>query len=235
MHPSARYHGKLFFDTYLTRPGLEIVEIGSRNVNGSLRDYCPTNAKSYFGVDFAADNGVDLVLTDPYRLPIPDDSVDAIICSSCLEHSELFWLTFLEMIRVLRPNGLCYINVPTNGQYHRFPVDCWRFYPDSGHALVTWARRNQYNTVLLESFIGKQATMLPPLGRKNEWNDFVAVFLKNEQHLAEHPKRITDKFWHYESGYRQGLPNVLKRQTMTEDQRRIAELTIAGKVPVEQK
>jgi SAM-dependent methyltransferase len=221
MHPSARFHGKCFFDTYLTRPGLEVVEIGSRNVNGSLRDFCPSHAKSYVGVDFAAGNGVDVVLTDPYRLPLADASADAVICSSCLEHSELFWLTFLEMLRILRPSGLCYINVPSNGQYHRFPVDCWRFYPDSGHALVTWARRNKLSTVLLESFIGQQATMLGT-GGTNEWNDFVAVFLKDEQHLGQHLSRITDKFWKYESGYRHGNSAVLKRQTKPEDQRKLA-------------
>lgn len=225
MHPSARFHGKCFFDVYLNRPGLEIVEIGSRNVNGSLREYSFPHAKSYVGVDFAEGNGVDLVLTDPYKFPLATSSVDAVVCSSCLEHSELFWLTFLEMLRILRPNGLCYINVPSNGQFHRFPVDCWRFYPDSGHALVTWARRNGYNTAMLESFIGKQATAVP-VGQKNEWNDFVAVFLKDEKHVAEHPARITDKFWTYESGYRYGNTNILKRQTKTEDQRRLAAATV---------
>lgn len=224
MHPSALCHGKWFFHTYLTGPDLVVAEVGSRNVNGSLRQFATENIKSYTGFDFVAGNGVDVVLADPYRLPLADESVDAVVCSSCLEHSEMFWLTFLEMLRVLRPAGLCYLNVPSNGQFHRFPVDCWRFYPDSGHALVKWARHNRYNTVLLESFIGKQTTMLPPLGRKNEWNDFVGVFLKDEQQLAQHPQRITDKFWLYESGYRHGLPNVLKRQTKMEDQRKLAAL-----------
>ena len=30
---------------------------------------------------------------------------------------------------------LFYLNAPSNGEFHRYPVDCWRFYPDAGGAL----------------------------------------------------------------------------------------------------
>ena len=83
-----------------------------------------------------------MVLDDPYTLPFADESVDIVVSTSCLEHSEMFWLSFLEMLRVLRPTGLLYLNVSSNGNFHRYPVDCWRFYPDSGVAMVCWARRN---------------------------------------------------------------------------------------------
>jgi SAM-dependent methyltransferase len=71
-----------------------------------------------------------------YKLPFADGSVDVVLSSSCFEHSEFFWLLFLEILRVLRPEGLFYLNAPSNGPFHRYPVDCWRFYPDSGNALV---------------------------------------------------------------------------------------------------
>ena len=41
MHPSALYFGKKFFDTYIkdiSEP-LNIIEIGSQDVNGSIRDF----------------------------------------------------------------------------------------------------------------------------------------------------------------------------------------------------
>lgn len=72
----------------------------------------------------------------------------------------------LEIIRILKPNGLLYLNAPTTGSFHRFPVDCWRFYPDSGSALVRWAERNDYKPALLESFV--------QVG--GEFQDFVGVF-----------------------------------------------------------
>ncbi len=187
MHPTAMINAKSFFDCYSkfvtsTAP-VKVVEIGSQDVNGSLRGYCPENFQ-YIGVDFVVGKGVDIVLVDPYTLPFETGTVDIVISSSCLEHSEMFWVVFLEIMRVLKPNGLFYMNVPSNGDFHRYPVDCWRFYPDSGRALVTWAKRNGINVALLESYTSKQVDDI--------WNDFVAVFIKDESHASQYPDRILD-------------------------------------------
>src|SRR5262245_39839024 len=184
MHRSAMETGKLFFDTYaVSLSAGTVAEIGALDINGSLKKVCPPNL-TYTGVDCVPGNGVNVVLDDPYQLPFPDDEFDFVVCSSVFEHSEMFWLLFLEVIRVLRPSGVFYLNVPSNGYFHRYPVDCWRFYPDSGRALVSWARRHQYDLVLLESFIGRQ--------NKEVWNDFVAVFLKDARYLGQYPQRIID-------------------------------------------
>lgn len=219
MHRSALLHARSFFQTYA--PGLrsdprplEVVEIGARAFNGSIRDVCPAGVR-YTGVDVEAGDGVDLVLEDPYRLPMRDASVDAIVSSSCLEHSEMFWVLFLEAMRVLAPHGLLYLNVPSNGDVHRFPVDCWRFYPDSGRALVAWGRRNGLACVLLESYIGPQ--------QGDIWNDFVAVFLKDEACLSRHPARILDTLPDFHNGCRDGMAELLRPRQFTEDRlRRIA-------------
>ena len=188
MHPTALNNSQNFFDTYAdafdSNTNVRIVEIGSQDVNGSLRSTAPSNFE-YVGVDFVAGKGVDVILTDPYTLPFEDDSADIILSSSCFEHSEMFWLVFLEILRVLKPKGLLYLNVPSNGDFHRYPVDCWRFYPDSGRALVTWAKRNGINAALLESYTSLQA--------KDAYNDFVGVFLKDEDQVSAFPYRILDK------------------------------------------
>lgn len=139
MHPTAMDNGRRFFATYLdaSAPAL-ILDIGSQDINGSLRQAAPAGAR-YVGLDFAAGRGVDRVLDDPYRLPFDDGVADAVVSSSCFEHVDMFWLTFNEILRVLRPGGLFYLNAPSNGAFHRYPVDCWRFYPDAGDALVRWA------------------------------------------------------------------------------------------------
>jgi len=54
------------------------------------------------------------------------------------EHVEYFWLTAREMARVLKPNGLMCIIVPSQGREHRHPVDCWRFLPDGMKALAKY-------------------------------------------------------------------------------------------------
>lgn len=190
MHRSAMEYGKIFFKTYCADPieGRVVVDIGALNVNGSLRDHAPDNA-IYKGVDFAEGKGVDVLLTDPYSLPFEDESVDVIVCSSVFEHSDFFWLLYIECIRILKPAGIMYLNVPSNGMVHRYPVDSWRFYPDSGLALAKWANYNSYETVLLESFIGEKNGALE---REGMWNDFVAVFIKDRNYAADFPQRIID-------------------------------------------
>lgn len=182
MHDTAMEHGATFFKTYLENAkDLIIVDIGSQDVNGSLRSVAPPNNK-YIGVDFVKANGVDVVITDPYALPFEDESVDIVVSSSCFEHSDFFWLLFNETLRILKPTGLLYINAPSNGVFHRYPVDCWRFYPDSGVALQNWGKKSGYKCVLLESFIGVR--------KDDNWNDFVAVFLKDERNIAQHTNRL---------------------------------------------
>ncbi len=210
MHPSALKNGKLFFDTYAASlTGATVVDIGAQDVNGSLRDVLPAGLR-YVGVDFVAGAGVDVVLDDPYKLPFADGSVDIVVSNSCLEHSEMFWLTFLEILRVLRPNGLCYLNVPSNGDFHRYPVDCWRFYPDSGRALVTWARRNGLRPQLLESFVSRQDMDM--------WNDFVAVFVKDEQFSSNFRARMIDRKLDFANAVVAGRDEIVNLQARTEDQ-----------------
>lgn len=193
MHDTARELGRQFFATYCSSAGL-LADLGAMDVNGSLREVAPSGLR-YVGLDMAAGPGVDVVVTDPDVLPLDSDSVDYVVSSSCFEHAEHFWLLFGEVQRVLKPGGLFYVNVPSNGPYHRYPVDCWRFYPDAGLALERWGRKLGWNTLLLESFIAASDG-----GR---WNDFVAVFVKDAAEQARHPGRM--------SATVRGLSNVWRR------------------------
>ena len=193
MHPTAMSNCQSFFTAYSAsfaqHPHVKVVEIGAQDVNGTLRDTCPANFE-YIGVDFARAKGVDIVLDDPYKLPFENESVDVILSSSCFEHSEMFWLVFLEILRVLKPKGLFYLNAPSTGSFHRYPVDCWRFYPDSGAALIKWAQRHGSKPALFESYTQKAGN----------WQDYVAVFLKDESCAAQFPKRILDSKIDFENG-----------------------------------
>jgi SAM-dependent methyltransferase len=209
MHPSAMENGKRFFETYVSRLGpVKLVEIGSQNVNGSLRDVAPPNVE-YVGVNFAEANGVDIVLQDPYILPFETSSVDLVVSSSCFEHSEMFWLVFNEVMRILKPAGLFYLNAPSNGLYHRYPVDCWRFYPDAAHALVTWAKRTGTDAGVLESFTAPQ--------KDDPWNDYVAVFIKNIGLAPEHPNRMLEIHPSFTNGTVHGGAGLLNEQSMPQD------------------
>jgi len=188
MHDTALEFARLFFETYIVRPGkMRIVEIGSRDVNGSIRQFAAPQ-HDYIGVDFDPGRGVDIVIEDPYVFPLETGSADFVLTSSCFEHSEFFWLTFLECQRILKPEGVLYLNVPSNGLFHRHPVDCWRFYPDSGLALARWANRNGFKSSLLESFTGRR--------KQDVWSDFIAVFIKDPAFAHIYPARMTDSYTH---------------------------------------
>jgi hypothetical protein len=120
-------------------------------------------------------------------------------------------LSFLELLRVLKPEGLLYINVPSNGSFHRYPVDCWRFYPDSGIALQNWARRNGLKeAALLESFIS------PP--KNDNWSDFIAVFIKSKKYTSYYEKRMISFLSDYSNAHSIGSEEVLSFQNQSFDQ-----------------
>jgi SAM-dependent methyltransferase len=166
MHDTALDFGALFL-THYVRPTARVLDIGSQDVNGSLRQFAAP-AMTYVGVDLAPGKGVDVVVGGSAMLPFEDASFDAVVSSSCLEHDPTFWVSFLEAVRVTKPGGHIYINVPSNGTYHRYPMDCWRFYPDAGVALVKWACGQGFELSLIESFIGPRSA--------DAWNDCVMIF-----------------------------------------------------------
>ncbi len=152
---------------YLPPRASRILEIGSMNVNGGLRDHAPRNGE-YIGLDMEHGPGVDHVVTGLDDWPVENNSFDLVLASSTLEHDPAFWMTFLQMCRKARPGGYIYISAPANGKVHRYPKDYWRFYPDAGLALQDWACSRDIDIMLVESFTAE---------RENDvWNDFCAVF-----------------------------------------------------------
>lgn len=120
---------------------LSILDLGSQDVNGCYRSIFDDPAWTYQGIDLAPGNNVDIVLEDPYKWSgIPSGSVDVVVSGQAFEHIEFFWLTMLEIARVLKPQGLCCVIAPSSGPEHRYPVDCWRFYPDGMRALANFSR-----------------------------------------------------------------------------------------------
>ena len=165
MHASALQSVEEFFRTY-PQESARVVEIGSQIVNGSIREVCPGHY-TYTGLDYTPGNGVDIVLEDEYTFPLETGCSDIVVTSSCIEHAEMFWLTFLEGMRILRSGGLFYINAPSRGEYHAHPQDCWRFYPDAAKALQKWSARNNMPCKILYT-----KTL------EGNWGDFIVVYQK---------------------------------------------------------
>ncbi|GEM_PF-459356 len=142
MHLSSLDNMREFVAQYLEKrrdDQLTIVDLGSQNIGGSYRQFFDCPGWSYIGVDVAAGPNVDLVLDDPYNWgELKSDSVDVLVSGQVFEHIEYFWLTMAEIRRVLKPGGLCCIIAPSGGREHRYPVDCWRFYPDGLRAMARY-------------------------------------------------------------------------------------------------
>jgi len=139
MHISSLEHVQALVCQHLDRAqSLSIIDIGSYDVNGSYKQFFDASRWHYTGVDLSAGPNVDVVLESPYRLPFASHSVDVIVSGQAFEHVEFFWLTWLEMVRVLKPGGFIFLVAPSRGPEHRYPQDCWRFYPDAWHALAKY-------------------------------------------------------------------------------------------------
>ena len=212
MHDTAKFFAKKFFETYLVKKNnLKIVDLGSYNYSGDVREIF-SKSHEYIGLDLEKGPNVNIVLDNPYKIPLEENSVDVVISTSCFEHNEMFWLTFNEIQRILKSNGLFYLNAPSNGPYHAFPVDCYRFYPDSGKALAKWSNFSGFkNVIMLESFTGKQ--------EKDVWNDYVSIFLKDKKFIDEHPERIINTLkTQYYNGKIYNSEQTLNLSLKTEDQ-----------------
>lgn len=151
-----------------------VVDLGGMNVNGSLRGYYESKGIRFISVDQSPHRSVDVVCRAGSPLPFEDNSMDAVVSTSCFEHDPCFWLTFREMCRVIKNHGFVYINAPSSGPYHGYPGDCWRFYKDAAQSLAQWSgmefEGKRYSMRVVEAF----ANTAPP------WLDQVMVFQKVE-------------------------------------------------------
>lgn len=167
MHLSAYKNAHDFFQKYC-RPGIKVLDVGSLDVNGSLRPIFENC--HYTGLDMCPGKNVDVV-ANAHQLPFGNDFFDVVLSSSNFEHDEMFWLTFREMCRVVKPGGLVYICVPSSGDYHGYPGDCWRFYKDAAAALKKWVAidfNGSYQMEILDQY----------LDSNEPWKDNISIFKK---------------------------------------------------------
>lgn len=122
--------------TFTARSTFSVLDVGGADLNGSYRTLFEGLGASYLALDISASPGVDVLLGDDGRIDADDGTFDVVISGQTIEHCWNFWDLFGEMVRVCSPEGLLILVAPSQGHEHRFPVDCYRFLPDSFRALA---------------------------------------------------------------------------------------------------
>jgi SAM-dependent methyltransferase len=136
MHPTSRLKMEAFLKVFAAdAKGKTLLDVGSRAVNQGLYTYKASTDRyglAYTGLDFEAGYNVDLVPANPYIwAELQDEQFDFVISGQAFEHNPFMWVTFCEIARVLKAGGSACIIAPSAGKVHRYPFDCWRYYPDS--------------------------------------------------------------------------------------------------------
>ena len=117
---------------------MSVLEVGSQNINGQVRDIFEEEGNPYLGIDMVDGPGVDRVvnvldLTSVFG----EEKFNIVVCCDTLEHIDHFWIALHEMKAILTPGGLFIVTVPDFGvKVHRHPQDYWRFGEDSLHLLM---------------------------------------------------------------------------------------------------
>jgi GT2 family glycosyltransferase/2-polyprenyl-3-methyl-5-hydroxy-6-metoxy-1,4-benzoquinol methylase/Tfp pilus assembly protein PilF len=167
--------------------GIRILDVGSYGVNGTYKEiFSDTVRYHYTGLDVSAGPNVDYVPADPYNWPeLTDESFDVIISGQAFEHIEHPWLIMEEMSRVLKRNGLVCIVAPSRGPEHKYPVDCWRYYPDGFRALAKWV-----NLQVIDSKTnwGKSGFN----DGSDQWGDSFCILYKPENQIKKDKQQKRD-------------------------------------------
>jgi SAM-dependent methyltransferase len=138
---------KWFKENYLSNfdknRTISVLDVGSQCVPGQVDTYKVFFNElpfKYIGLDMIKGHNVDIAVKNAYQWDeVSNDFCDVLISGQMFEHVEFPWFTILEMARVLKPNGLICIIVPSMQKLHRYPVNCQNYFSDGMIALAKYA------------------------------------------------------------------------------------------------
>jgi ubiquinone/menaquinone biosynthesis C-methylase UbiE len=123
-------NGAVFLFTRAARclTGQRVLEVGSRDVNGSPRENFE-RAGEYIGIDFIEGKGVDRVMNaEDLAAVFPAEHFDRVLLCESLEHCENWKEVLNASWWVLKVGGLACVTTPTKDKLrHNYPNDYWRW------------------------------------------------------------------------------------------------------------
>jgi len=161
MHPESHELMEGFALKYLDRTAhLSIVDVGSEDVNGTYRDIFERPNWAYYGLGLEKGKNVDMLWVEALGRKF-----DIAISGSVLEHVRMPWLWILNVRELVKPGGLICIIAPSEWEYHEYPIDCWRVFPEGLEALFEYARLEPLET---SNHPGKAGNDTYGVARRNE-------------------------------------------------------------------
>jgi SAM-dependent methyltransferase len=110
--------------------GKKIIEVGSYNVNGSLRPIIESmNPLEYVGVDIERGTGVDIVCNAENIVEkFGEEAFDVVISTELLEHIKDWRKVISNLKNICKTNGVILITTRSYGfGHHAYPYDFWRY------------------------------------------------------------------------------------------------------------
>ena len=178
------------------RPKMVIKDLGEDKIILNLGSGIRSVRRDVINIDFYPFTNVDIV-ADITKLPFCDNSVDAVICESVLEHVKNPWAIIQEMKRVLKPGGIVYLSVPFVTGFHSSPNDYYRWSKQGLRELMRQGFREEEMGVRS----GPTSAMLSIV---NEWIAIIFSFGLKPVHqilliiltIITFPLKIPDYFIH---------------------------------------
>lgn len=127
MHESSFKKMEELLKTFIA-PGKKVLDVGATNTMWNYGEAVKANGNVYKTLDWGI--GADFQVNSYNWDHIPKEEFDVVISGQSLEHDKFFWKTLENIKSILPSGGIAIIILPSCGAIHRYPVDCWRFYPD---------------------------------------------------------------------------------------------------------
>ena len=148
--------------------GRTVLEVGSRNVNGSLRWHVEgLGPASYLGVDLVGGPGVDEICrVDCLIDRFGPDRFDLVFSTEMLEHVRDWRAALVNLKAVTKPGGILLFTTRSRGfWFHGYPFDFWRYELSDVTAVF-----GDFEMLALEADISEPGVFFK--GRKPEgWRD----------------------------------------------------------------
>ncbi len=132
-----------------------LLDVGS----GRSRRYASLlkNVTSYKTLDASTAGNPDIV-GSAEKIPLPDGSIDSILCTQVLEHVPHPATALQEMHRVLKSGGYILLTVPQMNELHEIPHDYFRYtcfglrtlFEEAGFTIEALEQRGKYRATAMQ-------------------------------------------------------------------------------------